>query len=255
MALDRTNGRRSSGLVQLGCDRQRRNAKCDEHVAGVSDPRARGCDACGSRSQGRVRRRRRRSTPGSRAHGSGRARQQRRRLGTRSRADSKRPNTADRAGTCVLALARPCSCDATDWSPPHLRRTRVRGAGGATAPAADRVRSVGPPHHGSAASARNSAAQHCCVGTARNQRRGVAQGTPRQRHRVFAALCRDDLGNSIRGLRPHVAGPERTDRDWGADRTAMGATGADLHIAGRRLRLGHLAFRRAKSCGANHGQA
>ena len=47
---------------QLGCDRQRRNAKCDEHVAGVSDPRARGCDACGSRSQGRVRRRRRRST-------------------------------------------------------------------------------------------------------------------------------------------------------------------------------------------------
>ena len=63
VAVDRTNGRRSSGLVQLGCDRQRRYAKCDEHDAGVSDRRQRGCDAGGSGSQRRVRRRRRRSTP------------------------------------------------------------------------------------------------------------------------------------------------------------------------------------------------
>ena len=44
----------------------------------------RGHDAGDSRSQRRVRRRRRRSTPGSRAHGSRRARRQRRSLGTRS---------------------------------------------------------------------------------------------------------------------------------------------------------------------------
>ena len=195
--MDRTNGRRSRGLVQLGCDRQRRNAKCDDHDRGVSDRRARRCDAGGSGGQGRVRRLRRRPTPGSRADGSRRARRQRRRLGARSRADPKRPNAADRAGTRVIALARPGSCDATHKSPPHLRRTCVRGAGGAAASAADRVRSVGPPHHGSAASTRYSAPQHCRGGTRRNAWRSVAQGTARLRHRVFAALCRDDLGNSI----------------------------------------------------------
>ena len=37
------------------------------------------------------------------------------------------------------------------------------GAGDASTSAADRIRDVGPPHHGSAASARYSAPQHCGV--------------------------------------------------------------------------------------------
>ena len=54
----------------------------------------------------------------------------------------------------------------------------------------------------------------------------MAQGAARLRHRLFAALCRDDLGDSIRGLQPHFSSPERVDRDWSADASAMGAARA-----------------------------
>ena len=55
--------------------------------------------------------------------------------------------------------------------------------------------------------------------------RGMAQGIARLRHRFFAALWRDDLGDSIRGLQPHFSSPERADRDRGSDANAMGAAG------------------------------
>ena len=58
--------------------------------------------------------------------------------------------------------------------------------------------------------------------------------TSHQARRRFVLACgiassllygADDLGDSIRGLQPLFSGPERTDRDWRADTSAVGAAG------------------------------
>ncbi len=103
-------------VVQLARARQRRYAKCDEHPAGVSDPRKRGGDAGDSRHPRRVRRRYRRSNPGHRTHGSRRTWRQRRRLETSPRSPSWWPDAVSCARTRILAVGRTRECDAAKRS-------------------------------------------------------------------------------------------------------------------------------------------
>jgi hypothetical protein len=96
----------SCGLVQLGCHRQRRSGKFDEHRARVSDSDPRRHHGGGSRCPGRICRRHCRSAPGSRADGSRRPRGS---MGTCAGAPRWWPNAPYRAGRASshwLDLAR-----------------------------------------------------------------------------------------------------------------------------------------------------
>ena len=71
-----------------------------------------------------------------------------------------------------------------------------------------------------------------CASSSAQHRREVSDATKdpaRLRHRLFAALWRDDRGDQIRGLQPRFPGPERADRDRGSDAVALDGARRSLH--------------------------
>ena len=171
------------------------------------------------------------------------------RVGTPSSPDGRRKNAAHRARTRVIPLARPRSREAAYRSSPLFIERAYAGLARLPRPLLIGLAALG---HRIMEARHLRGIQRRCA--ARQAKRGTepfgvrpcssAASPPR-------CCTPDDLGHSIRGLQPHFSGSERTDGDWGPDATVVGAAGANLHPAGRRLWVGHVGIRRTKSCPAN----